>query len=100
MGLLAFGTEPGLNWEPLMPGSTHFGHPTELLAQFYTDAKRTSIRTDVQKVLAEPFLGRWHERTAGRRPRGHQALPAALESSGSLTFQVDLSTAPAGLPII
>jgi hypothetical protein len=48
MGLLAFGTEPGLNWEPLMPGSTHFGHPTELLAQFYTDAKRTSIRTDVQ----------------------------------------------------
>jgi len=43
-----------------MPGrqeTTHFGHPTGLLAQLFTDEKRASIRTDVQVFLAEPFPG-------------------------------------------
>lgn len=37
--------------------STHFDHPSRVLAQLITDEQRKSIRADVQKVIAEPFSG-------------------------------------------
>ena len=37
--------------------------------------------------------------TATMHDRGYEIFPAGLRKAGSSTFQVDLSTAPAGLPI-